>query len=129
MVLTGLLLEGATTHPLPNPTPLRTRPATHVGRSCGKRLRREAPAGPALTGAQEALFHTPPHLPSHPSARPSSPLTFSPVVARPCTQVHTVSPGMVLTDLLLEGATTANKQAFNILCEQPGAACFLSLIL
>ncbi|KXZ52908.1 hypothetical protein GPECTOR_8g287 [Gonium pectorale] len=34
-------------------------------------------------------------------------------------RLHTVSPGMILTDLLLEGATTANKQAFNILCEQP----------
>jgi chlorophyll(ide) b reductase len=26
---------------------------------------------------------------------------------------------MMLTELLLEGATTANKQAFNILCEHP----------
>eukprot|EP00198_Chlamydomonas_reinhardtii_P007743 XP_001697080.1 chlorophyll b reductase [Chlamydomonas reinhardtii] len=34
-------------------------------------------------------------------------------------KLHTVSPGMILTDLLLEGATTANKQAFNILCEHP----------
>ncbi|GLC45113.1 hypothetical protein PLESTB_001469700 [Pleodorina starrii] len=34
-------------------------------------------------------------------------------------RLHTVSPGMILTDLLLEGATTANKQAFNILCEHP----------
>lgn len=34
-------------------------------------------------------------------------------------RVHTLSPGMVLTDLLLEGATIANKQIFNILCEQP----------
>jgi hypothetical protein len=25
---------------------------------------------------------------------------------------------MILTDLLLDGATAANKQAFNILCEQ-----------
>lgn len=33
--------------------------------------------------------------------------------------VHTLSPGMVLTDLLLEGATPENKQIFNILCEQP----------
>lgn len=33
--------------------------------------------------------------------------------------VHTLSPGMVLTDLLLEGATQENKQIFNILCEQP----------
>lgn len=33
--------------------------------------------------------------------------------------VHTVSPGMVLTDLLLEGATPAGKAAFNALCEQP----------
>ncbi len=32
--------------------------------------------------------------------------------------VHTLSPGMVLTDLLLEGATQENKQIFNILCEQ-----------
>ena len=32
--------------------------------------------------------------------------------------VHTLSPGMVLTDLLLEGASTENKQIFNILCEQ-----------
>lgn len=32
--------------------------------------------------------------------------------------VHTLSPGMVLTDLLLEGATLENKQIFNILCEQ-----------
>lgn len=35
------------------------------------------------------------------------------------TAVHTVSPGMVLTGLLLSGATPANKRAFNILCEQP----------
>lgn len=33
--------------------------------------------------------------------------------------VHTLSPGMVLTELLLEGATQQNKQVFNILCEQP----------
>eukprot|EP00891_Asterochloris_glomerata_P001477 jgi/Astpho2/1477/Aster-05363 len=33
--------------------------------------------------------------------------------------IHTLSPGMVLTDLLLDGATYANKQIFNILCEQP----------
>ena len=32
--------------------------------------------------------------------------------------VHTLSPGMVLTNLLLEGATLENKQIFNILCEQ-----------
>ena len=32
--------------------------------------------------------------------------------------VHTLSPGMVLTKLLLEGATLENKQIFNILCEQ-----------
>ena len=38
-------------------------------------------------------------------------------------QVHTLSPGMVLTDLLLEGATTANKQIFNILCEQVSCCC------
>lgn len=33
--------------------------------------------------------------------------------------VHVVSPGMVLTDLLLEGATAAGKTAFNALCEHP----------
>lgn len=33
--------------------------------------------------------------------------------------IHVLSPGMMLTDLLLEGATQANKQAFNILCEHP----------
>lgn len=33
--------------------------------------------------------------------------------------IHTASPGMVLTDLLLSGSTLANKQAFNIICEQP----------
>jgi chlorophyll(ide) b reductase len=33
--------------------------------------------------------------------------------------VHVLSPGMMLTELLLEGATAANKQAFNILCEHP----------
>ena len=33
-------------------------------------------------------------------------------------RVHTLSPGMVLTNLLLEGATLENKQIFNILCEQ-----------
>jgi chlorophyll(ide) b reductase len=33
--------------------------------------------------------------------------------------VHTLSPGMVLTDLLLDGTTQANKAAFNILCEHP----------
>jgi len=34
-------------------------------------------------------------------------------------RLHNLSPGMVLTDLLLEGATLENKLAFNILCEQP----------
>ncbi|CAL5223855.1 g6440 [Coccomyxa viridis] len=34
-------------------------------------------------------------------------------------RVHCLSPGMVLTDLLLAGATARNKQVFNILCEQP----------
>ncbi|KAI8465292.1 MAG: hypothetical protein J3K34DRAFT_525516 [Monoraphidium minutum] len=35
--------------------------------------------------------------------------------------VHVLSPGMMITDLLLEGASHANKQArvFNILCEHP----------
>ncbi|EIE27680.1 NAD(P)-binding protein, partial [Coccomyxa subellipsoidea C-169] len=33
--------------------------------------------------------------------------------------VHCLSPGMVLTNLLLEGASDINKQIFNILCEQP----------
>lgn len=33
--------------------------------------------------------------------------------------VHSASPGMVLTDLLLSGATLQNKQVFNIVCEQP----------
>ncbi|KAF5839514.1 hypothetical protein DUNSADRAFT_585 [Dunaliella salina] len=33
--------------------------------------------------------------------------------------VHMLSPGMILTNLLLEGATTANKQAFNLLAEHP----------
>lgn len=36
--------------------------------------------------------------------------------------VHTLSPGMVLTDLLLDGATHQNKQIFNILCEQVRAS-------
>jgi chlorophyll(ide) b reductase len=41
--------------------------------------------------------------------------------------VVVVSAGMILTDLLLEGASVANKQAFNILCEQPEtAAAFLA---
>uniref|UniRef100_A0A5B6YM65 chlorophyll(ide) b reductase n=2 Tax=Davidia involucrata TaxID=16924 RepID=A0A5B6YM65_DAVIN len=33
--------------------------------------------------------------------------------------VHTASPGMVLTDLLLSGSTIQNKQMFNIICELP----------
>ncbi|PKA64328.1 putative chlorophyll(ide) b reductase NYC1, chloroplastic [Apostasia shenzhenica] len=33
--------------------------------------------------------------------------------------VHTASPGMVLTDLLLSGASLKNKQMFNIICELP----------
>ncbi|XP_044464337.1 probable chlorophyll(ide) b reductase NYC1, chloroplastic [Mangifera indica] len=33
--------------------------------------------------------------------------------------VHTASPGMVLTDLLLSGSTIRNKQMFNIICELP----------
>ncbi|CAI5495875.1 unnamed protein product [Closterium sp. Naga37s-1] len=33
--------------------------------------------------------------------------------------IHAVSPGLVLTDLLLSGATVANKQAFNIVGEHP----------
>ena len=41
--------------------------------------------------------------------------------------VHTLSPGMVLTDLLLEGATPENKQIFNILCEQVCCAWMLVL--
>lgn len=36
--------------------------------------------------------------------------------------VHTLSPGMVLTPLLLEGATMQNLQVFNVLCEQPETA-------
>ena len=37
-------------------------------------------------------------------------LNPAPAPPRPAPQVHTVSPGMILTDLLLEGSTTANKQ-------------------
>lgn len=33
--------------------------------------------------------------------------------------IHTASPGMVLTELLLSGASLQNKQVFNIICEQP----------
>ncbi len=33
--------------------------------------------------------------------------------------VHNLSPGMVLTDLLLEGASSAQKRAFNVLCDYP----------
>lgn len=33
--------------------------------------------------------------------------------------VHTASPGMVLTDLLLSGSSLQNKQMFNIICELP----------
>lgn len=33
--------------------------------------------------------------------------------------MHTASPGMVLTDLLLSGSTVQNKQMFNIICELP----------
>ncbi|KAL3687359.1 hypothetical protein R1sor_013668 [Riccia sorocarpa] len=33
--------------------------------------------------------------------------------------IHTASPGMVLTDLLLSGASLANKKMFNLICEQP----------
>lgn len=33
--------------------------------------------------------------------------------------VHTASPGMVLTDLLLSGSSIKNKQMFNIICELP----------
>ncbi|KAH7651474.1 Short-chain dehydrogenase/reductase SDR protein [Dioscorea alata] len=35
------------------------------------------------------------------------------------TGIHTASPGMVLTDLLLSGSTLRNKQMFNIICELP----------
>lgn len=38
---------------------------------------------------------------------------------QPTIGIHTIQPGMVLTKLLLEGATVSNKQFFNILCEQP----------
>lgn len=34
-------------------------------------------------------------------------------------RIHNLSPGMVLTPLLLEGATPSSKQVFNILCEHP----------
>lgn len=34
-------------------------------------------------------------------------------------RVHTASPGMVLTDLLLSGSSVQNKQMFNIICELP----------
>ncbi|XP_066305485.1 probable chlorophyll(ide) b reductase NYC1, chloroplastic isoform X3 [Miscanthus floridulus] len=33
--------------------------------------------------------------------------------------VHTASPGMVLTDLLLSGSSIRNKQMFNLICELP----------
>ncbi|KAK8679299.1 hypothetical protein V6N13_144755 [Hibiscus sabdariffa] len=33
--------------------------------------------------------------------------------------IHTASPDMVLTDLLLSGSTLKNKQIFNIICELP----------
>uniref|UniRef100_A0A0A9G4W0 chlorophyll(ide) b reductase n=1 Tax=Arundo donax TaxID=35708 RepID=A0A0A9G4W0_ARUDO len=33
--------------------------------------------------------------------------------------VHTASPGMVLTDLLLSGSSLRNKQLFNLICELP----------
>ncbi|CAA7408701.1 unnamed protein product [Spirodela intermedia] len=33
--------------------------------------------------------------------------------------VHTASPGMVLTELLLSGSSLRNKQMFNIICELP----------
>ncbi|XP_028751390.1 probable chlorophyll(ide) b reductase NYC1, chloroplastic isoform X1 [Neltuma alba] len=33
--------------------------------------------------------------------------------------VHSASPGMVLTDLLLSGSTVQNRQMFNIICELP----------
>ncbi|KAE9586029.1 putative chlorophyll(ide) b reductase [Lupinus albus] len=33
--------------------------------------------------------------------------------------IHTASPGMVLTDLLLSGSTVQNRQMFNIICELP----------
>ncbi|KAL0346597.1 UNVERIFIED_CONTAM: putative chlorophyll(ide) b reductase NYC1, chloroplastic [Sesamum calycinum] len=33
--------------------------------------------------------------------------------------IHTASPGMVLTDLLLSGSSVQNKQMFNIICELP----------
>ncbi|KAL0410655.1 UNVERIFIED_CONTAM: putative chlorophyll(ide) b reductase NYC1, chloroplastic [Sesamum latifolium] len=33
--------------------------------------------------------------------------------------IHTASPGMVLTDLLLSGSSVKNKQMFNIICELP----------
>jgi chlorophyll(ide) b reductase len=32
---------------------------------------------------------------------------------------HTIQPGMVLTDLLLKGATLPSKKAFNVMCEHP----------
>ncbi|KAL9224503.1 hypothetical protein vseg_000529 [Gypsophila vaccaria] len=35
------------------------------------------------------------------------------------TSVHTASPGMVLTDLLLSGSSLQNKKMFNIICELP----------
>jgi hypothetical protein len=41
------------------------------------------------------------------------------VAAAPPADVHTLSPGMVLTELLLAGATVRNKQVFNVLCEHP----------
>ncbi|XP_010532859.1 PREDICTED: probable chlorophyll(ide) b reductase NYC1, chloroplastic [Tarenaya hassleriana] len=33
--------------------------------------------------------------------------------------LHTASPGMVLTDLLLSGSSIRNKQMFNLICELP----------
>ncbi|KAK4397013.1 putative chlorophyll(ide) b reductase NYC1, chloroplastic [Sesamum angolense] len=33
--------------------------------------------------------------------------------------IHTASPGMVLTELLLSGSSVQNKQMFNIICELP----------
>ncbi|CAL8463628.1 g3162 [Coccomyxa elongata] len=46
-------------------------------------------------------------------------LKAEPACQRARVGVHCLSPGMVLTNLLLEGASDTNKQIFNILCEQP----------
>jgi chlorophyll(ide) b reductase len=84
----------------------------------------DATPGYAAYGATKAaIAHLMPSVAAEAAAAAAQ---GSDVAAAPPAGVHTLSPGMVLTELLLAGATVRNKQVFNVLCEHPEiSAAFL----